>query len=139
MPAAAKDGLLPAMLAVQSAATTFKKDRTVTVQTKGGGSYTYSYTPLDTIVETVGPLLAENGLVWTTRPGWNETMGPSLRYKLAHAPTGETEEGEMPLMLAENDAQGMGSAITYMRRYALCAVLNLVADADDDGALAGAN
>jgi hypothetical protein len=26
-----------------------------------------------------------------------------------------------------------GSAVTYMRRYAYCAVLNLVADVDDDG------
>jgi hypothetical protein len=42
----------------------------------------------------------------------------------------------MPLLLSKNDAQGMGSAITYARRYALCAVLNLVADDDDDGARA---
>jgi hypothetical protein len=39
----------------------------------------------------------------------------------------------MQLLLSKNDAQGQGSAITYARRYALCAVLNLVADDDDDG------
>jgi len=131
-------GLLAAMLAVQSAATTLPKDRTVTVKTKTGGEYTYSYTPLDTIVETVGPLLAANGLVWSCKPGHSSEFGPSLKYKLAHAPSGESEEGEMPLMLAEEEAQSMGSAITYMRRYAFCAVLNLVADMDDDGALANA-
>jgi hypothetical protein len=39
----------------------------------------------------------------------------------------------MPLLLTKEDPQGQGSAITYARRYALCAVLNLVGDDDDDG------
>lgn len=137
--AAESTGLLAAMLAVQSEAPTLPKDRTVEVPTKSGGKYTYSYTPLDTIVEKIGPLLHANGLVWSTRPSWREDVGPTLKYKLAHAPSGEIEEGEMPLMLADQDAQSMGSAITYMRRYAFCAVLNLVADMDDDGALATGN
>lgn len=45
----------------------------------------------------------------------------------------------MPLCLSEEEAQvaqSMGSAITYMRRYAYCGVLNIVAEMDDDGALA---
>lgn len=133
------EGLLSAMLAVQGEAPTMPKDRTVKVQTKNGGEYSYSYTPLDTIVEKVGPLLYKNGLVWSTLPGRDAHGDPALRYRLAHAATGEVLEGEMPLMLADQDAQSMGSAITYMRRYALCAVLNIVADADDDGALATAN
>jgi hypothetical protein len=132
-------GLLAAMLAVQGEAPTMPKDRTVKGKTKTGGEYTYSYTPLDTIVEKVGPLLHKNGLVWSTLPGRDAHGDPALRYRLAHATTGEVLEGEMPLMLADQDAQSMGSAITYMRRYALCAVLNIVADADDDGALATAN
>ena len=36
-----------------------------------------------------------------------------------------------------HDIQALGSSITYTRRYALCAVLGLVADADDDGRGAG--
>lgn len=131
-------GLLAAMLAVQAAAPTLEKDRAVTVKTKTGGEYTYSYTPLDSIVEKVGPLMHENGLVWICKPSWREGLGPTLKYKLAHAPSGESEEDEMPLMLPDEDvgAQEQGSAITYARRYALVSVLGLVADADDDGALA---
>jgi hypothetical protein len=34
--------------------------------------------------------------------------------------------------------QGVGSALTYSRRYALCSVMNLVADEDDDGQAAKA-
>jgi hypothetical protein len=92
------------------------------------------YAPLDTIVETVGPILHKHGLVWMTLPGRDAHGDPSLTYRLAHAPTGEVLEGSMPLLLSKQDAQGQGSAITYARRYALCAVLNLVADDDDDGA-----
>ena len=39
----------------------------------------------------------------------------------------------MPLLITQPSPQGLGSALTYARRYSLCAVLNLVADADDDG------
>jgi hypothetical protein len=46
----------------------------------------------------------------------------------------EAIAGEMPLYLPEHPtSQTLGSAITYARRYALTAVLNLVADEDDDG------
>ena len=34
---------------------------------------------------------------------------------------------------AKNDPQGLGSAITYQRRYALGAILGLNIDIDDDG------
>jgi hypothetical protein len=122
-------GLLGAILAVQGEAPTLAKDAT-------NPHFKSKYTPLDTIVETIGPILYRHKLVWMTLPGRDERGEPALAYRLAHAPTGEVLEGSMPLLLSKNDAQGMGSAITYARRYALCAVLNLVADDDDDGARA---
>lgn len=124
-PTATKDGLLQALLAVQSEAPTLKKSAT-------NPHFRNSYAPLDEIVQTVAPILHKHGLVWTTLPVHDE-YGPALTYRLAHAPTGEHLEGTMPLLLSKQDAQGQGSAITYARRYALCAVLNLVAEDDDDG------
>jgi hypothetical protein len=124
-------GLLAAMLAVQGEAPTLPKDAT-------NPHYRSKYTPLDTIVETIGPILHRHGLVWSTLPGTDAHGAPALTYRLAHAATGEVLEGTMPLLLSKQDAQGQGSAITYARRYALCAVLNLVADDDDDGASAAA-
>jgi hypothetical protein len=122
--------LLAAILAVQAEAPTLKKNAT-------NPHFKSRFAPLDTIVETIGPLLAKNGLVWLTKPSFDETSGePTLKYKLAHAPSKEAEEGEMKLLLSKGDPQGQGSAITYARRYALCSVLNLVADDDDDGARA---
>jgi hypothetical protein len=120
------EGLLPALLAVQSEAPTLRKDAT-------NPHFRSKYTPLDTIVETIGPILAKHGLVWMTLPGRDAHGDPALTYRLAHASTGEALEGSMPLLLSKQDAQGQGSAITYARRYAICAVLNLVADDDDDG------
>jgi len=40
------------------------------------------------------------------------------------------------MLPAGEGAQSAGSAITYARRYLLCAVLNIAADEDDDGAKA---
>jgi hypothetical protein len=136
----AETGLLAAMLAVQGESSTLPKDRTVTVKTKTGGEYSYSYAPLDSIVEKIGPLLVKNGLVWSTQPSNNAAGEPTLKYTLAHAPSKESIDGEMRLVIDEEhkeDVQALGSAITYARRYALSAVLNLVADADDDGRAAG--
>jgi hypothetical protein len=93
--------LLLSMLAVQSEAPTLMKDSKATVRSDKG-SYTYTYIGLDTVVEKVGPLLHKNQLVWTTKPSYIEGVGPSLKYKLAHA---AIEEGEM-LLLPKNDAQG---------------------------------
>jgi hypothetical protein len=125
----AQPKLAGALLKLQDAAPTLTKDAEGQV-----GSRHYKYTPLDTIVEKIGPLLVDNGLVWTTRPS-GTAEAPTLVYELIHAESGEAIAGEMPLMIGDNPtSQALGSAITYARRYALTAVLNLVADEDDDGA-----
>jgi hypothetical protein len=118
--------LLGALLGAQQEMPALKKTAT-------NPHFKSRFAPLDTIVETVNPILHKHGLVWSTLPGHDE-YGPALTYRLSHASTGQSMEGTMPLLLSKQDPQGMGSAITYARRYALCAVLNLVADDDDDGA-----
>ena len=62
---------------------------------------------------------------------------PKLAYVLAHVATGVQINGEMPLFGVDS-SQSHGSAITYGRRYAKVAVLDLIADEDDDGAAASA-
>jgi hypothetical protein len=121
-----KPTLAGALLKLQDKAPTLTKDKT--------GQYQNKYVTLDTIVEKIGPLLVDNGLVWTTRPS-GSAEAPTLVYELIHCESGEAIAGEMPLMIGEHPtSQALGSAITYARRYALTAVLNLVADEDDDGA-----
>jgi hypothetical protein len=127
--AAQGSGLLAALRAVQTEAPAMPKDKT-------NPHFKSKYTSLDTIVEKVEPLLAAHGLIWTTLPGGTHD-GPTLSYRLAHVETGEVMEGTMPLLLDKPTAQAFGSALTYARRYSLCAVLNLVTDEDDDGNGAG--
>ena len=51
---------------------------------------------------------------------------------LAHE-SGQWIQSELCMPLAKNDPQGVGSAITYGRRYGLAAIVGIVADDDDDG------
>jgi UTP-glucose-1-phosphate uridylyltransferase len=46
--------------------------------------------------------------------------------------SGQWISGDYPVLVAKMDAQGLGSAITYARRYALQAMLGVAAE-DDDG------
>jgi hypothetical protein len=119
--------LLQAVLAVQAEAPVLPKDKT-------NPHFGSKFTGLETIVETIGPILSKHGLIWIALPAYHPTTGaPELHYQLIHAKTGQSISGSMPLFLAKNDSQGLGSALTYARRYAMTSVLNLVADEDDDG------
>lgn len=57
--------------------------------------------------------------------------GDTLRTILAHK-SGEWVSSTIALRSAKNDMQGLGSAITYARRYALAALVGVSAE-DDDG------
>jgi hypothetical protein len=47
--------------------------------------------------------------------------------------SGESISGRYPLRPQQQTPQGYGSALTYARRYALAAMVGVVADEDDDG------
>ena len=90
------------------------------------------YATLPALIDAVRPVLATHGLSWVCLPSVGENGQPTLRYQLLHT-SGEVLAGEMALMLDKQNAQGQGSALTYARRYALSAVLNIGSDDDDDG------
>lgn len=117
--------LAEALAAFQAECPTLPKDAT-------NPHFKSKFTPLDTMVEVVGPLLAKHGLSWSAFPCFAQDGSPALRYVLRHV-SGEVESETMPLLVQKADPQGMGSALTYARRYSLSAALNLVADEDDDG------
>lgn len=90
-----------------------------------------SYADLESVWEACRALLAENGLSVMQFPGHYVEGTMSLTTILAHS-SGEWISQEMSLPVSKPDAQGSGSALTYMRRYALAAVVG-VYQADDDG------
>ncbi|ATY11594.1 hypothetical protein CU254_14845 [Amycolatopsis sp. AA4] len=119
--------LTRALTELQAALPSIGKDQKATVKSDKG-SYTYNYADLADISAAVLPLLSKVGLAWTTRPTVEDGKFV-MRYQLRHV-SGEMLEGTYPLPAASRP-QEIGSAITYARRYALCAVTG-VAPANDD-------
>lgn len=124
--AAVTKSLAQALLAVQAQALTFQKDK-INPAFKGS-----KYASTDSILSALLPVLTENDLVLTQMPA-SAGEQPALTTRITHAPTGEFVESTGLLMLDKQNAQGLGGAITYMRRYAVCSFFGLVEGEDDDG------
>ena len=108
------------------------KDNTANVPTKTGGSYKYKYADLAQISREVLPLLGKLGLAFTSRPTFHDGR-LFLVYELRHI-SGEEIAGMYPL--PNGTPQEIGSAITYARRYCLCAVTGVAPDDDEDAQIA---
>jgi len=94
------------------------------------------YADLSDLTREVMPRLAEHGLSFTAKPTLNAAGRFVLAFKLLHV-SGECEEGEYPIP-ETGGPQVVGGNITYARRYALAAITGVVAESDDDGAVAQA-
>lgn len=118
------------------------RDSTAEIATKSGGKYSYNYANLDACWEAVKPLLKKNGFSVTQTMGLCVSGGEpagTLETTLLHVCNecdGQWKSGEQLLLLKAADPQGQGSAITYARRYGLCAILGIIPTDDDDGAAA---
>ena len=97
------------------------------VKNKTNPHFKNKYADLQEILEKVKKPLASCGLaLYQSVRGEN-----TLITKLVHI-SGESLEEIFTFKDASN-MQGLGSAITYAKRYQICAMLGLAADDDDDG------
>lgn len=89
------------------------------------------YATLPACLETARQTLSQNNLAVLQM---TYTDPDRLVTRIIHVSGLFVEDGGVPL-LCENKAnpQKMGSAITYARRYGLCAMLGIVGEEDDDG------
>lgn len=121
------DSLTAALASVQAALPHVLKGKTANT-----GTYSYKYADLADCASAIHPLLGAAGLAFVTMP----TMAGDrfvLAYSLRHV-SGEQLDGTYPLPdPTRTDAQKVGSAITYARRYVLCCATGIVPDEDDDG------
>jgi hypothetical protein len=125
-----KTNLAAALAKAHAEFPSIKKDKTVKVATKTGGSYTFAYAPLDSILSAVRPVLANHGLsVMQT------VDGDQLVSVLVHE-SGETLMARCSIIFERGTAQEYGSSLTYARRYSISLLLNLCPDEDEDGNLA---
>lgn len=87
---------------------------------------------LSAIFDCAMPALTANGLMLVQIPEFDgETV--SLWAVLTHASGQSWEFSPLRLRPTKSDVHGIGSAITYAKRYQVAALMGLAADADDDG------
>jgi hypothetical protein len=89
------------------------------------------FTSLDAILDATRPVLAKHGLALSQEPVFEDGMA-GVVTRIIHT-SGETRESKLILPLRDQSAQGVGSAISYARRYSAAAVLGIASDEDDDG------
>jgi hypothetical protein len=104
----------------------------VPVILKDTQAYGYKYADLPEIFKVINPLLKKHGI------GFAQPIeGNSIKTIIFHIESGETLESitEIPQnveLKGMNSFQVLGSAITYIRRYALSSILGLITDKDTD-------
>ena len=118
--------LAKALSAVQGKLTYAKKD-------SKNPFFKSNYADLESVCDACRDLLSSNGLAVSQFPGLYSELDKSMSLTtiLTHI-SGEWISQEMSVPMSKPDAQGAGSCLTYMRRYALAAVVGVV-QADDDG------
>lgn len=121
-----------ALAAAQGEFTNPPRNKTVKIPTKTGGSFTFQYADLAGIMDTVRPVLSRHGLAIAQPLGHNGKDEITLKTILLHASGERIEGSEFAVCSDKADAKDIGARITYMRRYALCAMLGIVADDDED-------
>ncbi len=84
------------------------------------------YADLESVIEAVKQPFFKFGLSFV-----QSVEGDALVTTICHA-SGGTITSRVPLIIGKNDMQGVGSAITYARRYGLAAAAG-VSQTDDDG------
>lgn len=89
-----------------------------------------NYADLGSVMEACFDALHANGFA-IMQPCGADERGQYVETVLAHA-SGDTFTSRVHLVVSKNDMQGVGSAITYARRYGLLGMAGLAPE-DDDG------
>jgi len=107
-------------------------EQEVPVILKETQGYGYSYSDLPAIFKVINPLMKKHGLGF-----YQAVNDTTIKTTIFHIESGETIESNTSIpqgvsLKGMNDFQVLGSAITYIRRYALSSLLGLVTDKDND-------
>lgn len=97
---------------------------------KANDYFKSSYADLASCIEVSREPLSKNGLA-VIQTVEEDAQGVCVETLLTHT-SGEWIKGKAVIPMTKRDPQALGSAVTYGRRYSLCAIINLASD-DDDG------
>jgi hypothetical protein len=89
-----------------------------------------TFASLISVLDAVKPVFAKHGIAIVQLPGMEDGHA-TVDTMLLHE-SGEWITGTSGAPLQKNDPQGVGSAITYLRRYSLAALAG-IGQEDDDG------
>lgn len=134
------DQLVKALTLAQAKITAPIRNRTVKVTPRDHSklSYSFKYATLDHIIEIIRPELTANGL-WFTQIMKEDQGTYILDTRLLHG-SGQWIACQTPLIWdGQGGNQQFGSALTFMRRYALTTLLGIAAEEDDDANTAEGN
>lgn len=124
------DKIYPAFAKMQKELSKAKKSST-------NPHFKSSYADLTSVHEACESALVGNGFFVTQ--GYGIDPKDHLYTRLVHFESGQWFQSECPLVLGKLDAQGVGSATTYYRRYSLVSMLNMLAEDDDGNAATATN
>jgi len=96
--------------------------------------YGSQYASLDSVLKAIRGPLSKNGIAFFQLPGNKRTEKGdylTLTSVLAHE-SGQSIENYFEMYPPKHDPQGVGSAMTYMRRYAAMALCGISGAYDDD-------
>lgn len=100
-------------------------------RTKENAFLKSKYVTLDSLLQAVRPVLANNGLSFLQVPFTGADV-VSVTTMLLHESGEWLESDPFTLPLMKKDPQGVGSVVTYARRYSLSSILGVAWDEDDD-------
>lgn len=124
--------LFGALATAKGAFKPIPRTKTVRVQMKSGGSYTFDYAPLESILPAIEPALSAEGLCVLQPPGRDANGDMTLTTIIGHSAGGMlVNRFALPPVTGMKD---LGAELTYAQRYCLTKVLGLAAgdpDADD--------
>lgn len=141
------DKLAEALAAAQGQIKNPQCNQKVTVVTRSGGQYEFGYADFAAVIDAVKKPLSDNGIGYIQ---YVEQIEDKFRLitQLMHS-SGQWVSAINPLFLTPQkdrdgnalppSSQDFGSAVTYMKRYALAAMTGVAADADDDANIADGN
>lgn len=122
----ATDKLIPALFKARSAMTSKAKKNTNNAHLKS------KYANLESFLDAIRPALEANDLM--IQQCWHEGPERNIIYLMTEVihVSGQRLWVTSPFPMFKQDAHGVGSAITYARRYSIAGIFG-IAQADDDG------
>lgn len=131
-------GLVKALAAAQGEIKDIARNRTVTVATRQGGEYSFKYATLSAIIDGIKEPLSKHGLAYTQTIEFDRD---TQFYVLTTTLHWENQwiSSVTPIIINGGSNQEFGSALSYMKRYSLAAIVGVAPDEDDDGNLADGN